>query len=159
MENKQEWTPLILGKRLNNYLSTAGQGWTLLPEDYGSWVAGGCWILAEAVLDWLGTENAQLYVLENEEGNSEHVLVRCGDFYLDGDGVSTKDEFLDRWELDEMIDGPVLVKGSRTVLRSTVIPEDRSLSSQLSDDLRKHFKAQIFVDTLKSFSEEGLFIS
>lgn len=68
----------------------------------GTWTAGGCWTLAHAVA---GLVDGELYALvtEAEDGREivQHVVVQVGGRYLDGDGLSSEERLLDRWNVDE----------------------------------------------------------
>ena len=57
---------------------------SLLPE--GDWGAGGCWMLAEAVKQFLGAP-AELVAVVDRSGMVEHILVRYVDTYVDSNGA------------------------------------------------------------------------
>jgi|ERR1035437_910768 hypothetical protein len=62
------------------------------------WTCGPCACLAKALCTWIG-KDVSIYALcqKNESSEAFHLLVRVGDFYLDGDGVSSSEEIFKRW--------------------------------------------------------------
>jgi len=84
------------GEELREFLlSTEGQ--TVLPMDSEeSWTRGGCWVLAEALNGWLG-EEASIWAIWNMTIDGiDHMVVRIGNCYLDGDGAWSRSELLQR---------------------------------------------------------------
>lgn len=81
----------------------------------GTWTAGGCWTLAHAVA---GLVDGELYALVtpgepelDDDGNDigfaqivQHVVVKVGGRYLDGDGLSAPKELVRRWNTVESLD-------------------------------------------------------
>ena len=59
------------------------------------WRQGACLVLAEAVLAWLGPDNAELWV--TDAGHAQHAFIRVGDLALDGGGVTPYDAFVTLW--------------------------------------------------------------
>jgi len=78
------------GRELRRLINSP-EVFSLLRE--GDWGAGGCWVLASALVEFLGSP-AELYVVTSD-GMVEHVLVRYVDMYIDNNGAQTKKE-LDR---------------------------------------------------------------
>lgn len=80
--------------------------------DDGTWLAGGCWTLAVALQEHFGPSLARFMVILRSPQNPvcDHVVVEIcqGDacFYLDGDGVSTREELLHRWRTVERLPDP-----------------------------------------------------
>ena len=73
------------------------------------WVDGGCRSLMRALVLLLGDAATPYQIVQSEDQrNSEHALVRVGDWYLDGDGVSSETELIRRWYEDEELDRVVL---------------------------------------------------
>jgi hypothetical protein len=91
------------------------EGWKFLPEEYASWTAGGCWLLARALHQWVG-DPAELWTIYSEVGSDvlrpdvipQHVVVRIGNCYLDGNGAWTEKQLLDYWETKEGLRYPEL---------------------------------------------------
>jgi hypothetical protein len=54
---------------------------------FGTWTAGGCGGLGVALVEWLGPK-ASLWAVYDDIGVLHHVVVRVGDWFLDGDGVA-----------------------------------------------------------------------
>lgn len=83
----------IFGERLAAFLGSKPIVEILPDPNYHTWLEGGCWILAQALHEWLG---APLWaVWDKREEAVEHVVVRIDGCYLDGRGASTKKELLD----------------------------------------------------------------
>lgn len=78
------------GKELREFINS-DPVFSLLPE--GDWGAGGCWILAEAIKQFLGPP-AELWAIHSSVLPVEHVVVKDGDAYFDYNGASTKKELL-----------------------------------------------------------------
>jgi hypothetical protein len=85
-------TPEIkrFGQELREFINT-DEVFTLLPE--GDWGAGGCWILAKALVKYLGPP-AELWTVYSETFPAEHVVVKHGDVFFDYNGASTAEEIL-----------------------------------------------------------------
>lgn len=88
--------------------------WQLLRDDETSWVAGGCWLAAEALRQWLGAgEFRAIYACPASQRGctatgcdcsrpkQQHVTIEIAGFYLDADGISTRRELADRWRRRE----------------------------------------------------------
>lgn len=67
------------------------------------WNDGGCRSLMKACQIWLKGENVQPYqiVKSKEKLHSEHAFIKVGNYYLDGDGLSTHKRLYQRWRYDE----------------------------------------------------------
>lgn len=79
-----------------------GAGYGLLSDDGCGWLDGGCRSLMRALMSLLGDAAVPYQVVRSpEQKHSEHVLVRVGHWYLDGDGVSSEEELVRRWHEDE----------------------------------------------------------
>lgn len=65
------------------------------------WTEGGCWALAKAIHRKFG---GKLFAMTDPgiqkpfDKHAQHVVVKIGSYYLDGDGAQTKDELVERWE-------------------------------------------------------------
>lgn len=118
------WSDRML--RTLHYLNDAG------------WNDGGCRILAEANLLWLGPL-AERYVLIDRK-QVQHVVVRVGDRYLDGDGASTERTLLRRWRR-EGLERPFLLADPDAKLANASertpegIPSNHALSARLATQL------------------------
>jgi hypothetical protein len=102
------------------------------------WFDGGCLILAQAVRDWLC---AELVFVESDSGAEfDHAAVAISNpqhsgelLFIDGDGVSTELELLDRWRWVERLPKP-------RIRRFVKHPfHDRHLSGWLCGELLKRF--------------------
>lgn len=85
-------TPQVrkFGKELREFINS-DEVFSILPE--GDWGAGGCWILAEALNQFLGPP-AELWAVYSSVLPVEHVVVKDGDAYFDYSGASTKNEII-----------------------------------------------------------------
>jgi hypothetical protein len=103
----------LFGRDLKSWLRR--DGWGFLPQEYSDWAAGGCWLLARALHEWIG-KPSELWAVYSEVGSDvlrpdripQHVVLRIGDCFLDGDGASTEKQLLDRWEKVEGLRDPEL---------------------------------------------------
>lgn len=71
-------------------------------EEYGMWDSGGCWTLAQALHDWLGPKTSLHWVVgwDPKKGYGpvpQHVVLKIGNFYIDGNGIYTANELLEWW--------------------------------------------------------------
>lgn len=74
----------------------------------GTWTAGGCWILAESLLRWLGEGEIWVVVRSYENGTFDHAVLKlCDDIFVDADGAFHKSVLLKKMAL-EQIPSPVL---------------------------------------------------
>lgn len=72
-----------------------------------AWTNGHCWTLALGLKERFG-RRATLRTLIGANG-AEHVLVQVGQLFVDGDGVSTRKQLLDRWRSEYGTKSPRLV--------------------------------------------------
>jgi hypothetical protein len=98
----------------------------LVPQG-GSWLQGGCWILAEALRRVF--EGELWMIVEADDPTPQHVVCRVGRRYLDGDGSSDARELLRRWEDEEMLHRPRLQPLSEERVRG--IPYDEAAVCKL----------------------------
>lgn len=63
------------------------------------WSDGGCRSLMRALLLWFDDKRVVPYQLSRHPypSHGEHGLVRIGDFYIDGEGISTKEGLMELW--------------------------------------------------------------
>lgn len=94
-------------KALQRFLYT-GRVIRLLP--YCGWTSGGCRSLMKAMITWLSKDNVLTYqiVKNHEDNHSEHAFVKAGNFFIDGDGISTNDELIHRWLYEEGLSSVVI---------------------------------------------------
>lgn len=102
------------GRELKRWLYSEAGGWPFIPGHYASWVSGGCWVLARALHEWIGlrSELQVIYSFTDSEYFADkmpqHVVVKIGNCYLDGDGASTEHALLSRWINKEGLAEPEL---------------------------------------------------
>ena len=99
------------GSRLKRLLET-DEAYTILGPE-GTWQAGGCWLLAEAVRKVLGPQ-AKLFAVLSERGLLskhvvEHVVVEFDGKYIDADGAFTKEQLLEKMRKQEFVYNPRVV--------------------------------------------------
>lgn len=94
----------------------------------GDWGAGGCWVLADALVKWLGPP-AKLVAIEerrhfSEPGNGytfhlvpvSHVAVKYDDIYIDYNGAQDKEGFLESLR-SEGYENPKIIPWSKRLER------------------------------------------
>lgn len=96
------------GSDLQDYLYADPGGWNILPLAYSTWLQGGCWVLAQALHEWIGAGSELWAIFDVETDLMQHVVLRVKGCYLDGDGASSRDELLQRWEREEFTVKPFL---------------------------------------------------
>jgi hypothetical protein len=72
------------------------------------WNDGGCRILADALVQWLGVP-ARHGAIASDYSPVAHVLVRWGPYALDADGLSPERALVRRWRDLELVPGARLV--------------------------------------------------
>jgi hypothetical protein len=106
------------GRKLHRLLSSR-EAYEILGE--GTWMSGGCWILAEALHRCLSDRGfvSSLYAVRSHQKAHEvieHVVVRIeyGDvWYFDGDGAATETELLRKMKHVERVPEPYLTRFSK----------------------------------------------
>jgi hypothetical protein len=79
-------------------------------DEYGMWDSGNCWTLAQSLHDWIGSRSSMRWVVGRDPHRSpialpQHVVLKIGNFYLDGNGVYTEKELLGWWrDLEQFVD-------------------------------------------------------
>lgn len=81
------------GDELRDFINT-DEVLSILPE--GDWGAGGCWIMAEAVKQYLGPP-AELWAIVASEERVQHVLVKDAGVFFDYLGANTGQEAVDKF--------------------------------------------------------------
>lgn len=119
----------------------------ILETSGGGWIDGGCQILADALVEWLGEGAEPYYLMGGMYGAGEewpeHAVVRYGSVYLDGDGASSEEELVARWAEEEhwAIDGYLEV-GTEAIRKTGYvggIPENAAVSHELALRLQAEF--------------------
>ena len=107
------FSPVTLGRRLKAALAT-DEAFQLLDKQRGledtTWTAGGCLLLADMLAKATGGQKVAIYDGETgiRIGHPEHIAVKLGEMYLDGDGASTEASLIDRWRREEGLGNPVI---------------------------------------------------
>jgi hypothetical protein len=118
-----------LGRRLRRVLDSRA-AYEILGPSGGTWMAGGCWILAEALQRCLRSRgyDAHLYAVRSREkerevvehvvvgvrGNASHAHGGYEIWFLDGDGAATSAELLDKMRRVERVPSPYLTRFTKT---------------------------------------------
>jgi RNA:NAD 2'-phosphotransferase (TPT1/KptA family)/8-oxo-dGTP pyrophosphatase MutT (NUDIX family) len=100
-------TPIELGRAVQKFCAS-NESYAILDSSRasgGTWSAGGCYILAEAVQKEFGGE---LYAVVADEA-VQHIVVKYGGLFIDADGASREALLLHRMESVEHLHHPKLV--------------------------------------------------
>lgn len=96
-----------IGQRLRAILNTE-EAYKVLGPEVDTWISGGCGILAFALLEVLDMGEEDLFALVSRSADDpdliQHFVVKYGDKYLDGDGLSSTEQLLDRWKYEERLE-------------------------------------------------------
>lgn len=134
------------GKELREFLNSYGGPLRLLRE--GDWGAGGCWILAQALVEFLGSPARLVVVSERRPRDLyditipvSHVAVKYDDIYIDYRGARTERQFLNNLEREGYQD-PEIHPMTRKIAREAKnagIPCDLTIARELVEMLRRRF--------------------
>lgn len=128
----------------------------------GTWLAGLCWIVAQALLQWMTSSRTLppptlfLVVVGDARCPAGHVAVcvrlkkdsgQERRLYLDANGVSTEHTFLRYWRDEEGLINPFVASYDEQLLRELGIPWDEHMSTRL---------AECFFETFGTFSSAFL---
>lgn len=70
-------------------------------DEYGMWDMGHCWVLAQALHEWMGPRSYLKWIVAEDLHKDlhrilpQHVIVKVGEFYIDGNGLFTRQEIAD----------------------------------------------------------------
>ena len=136
----------LFGRDLKRWLYDPNGAWAILPEGWPSWVSGGCWILARALHEWIG-KGSKVWAIYSEIGSDildpniipQHLVVKVGDCFLDGDGASTEKQLLERWEKEEGLRYPELRPASIKDLKEVMIECPVGPTKDLAKALQQTF--------------------
>jgi hypothetical protein len=134
------------GKELRSYLNSYGGPLRLLHE--GDWGAGGCFILAQALVEFLGPPARLIVVSERRPRDLydiivpvSHVAVQYDDTYIDYRGAHTEKQFIRNLEREGYQD-PEIHPMTRKLAREAEkegIPCDFTIVKDLVSMLHQHF--------------------
>ncbi len=137
------------GKELRRFLNSS-EPFSLLHE--GDWGAGGCWILGQALVEFLGPPARLIAVSEQRARDMEdviipvsHVAVQYADIYIDYNGAQTEKEFIKNLE-SEGYEDPEIHRMTKKLGREAIqygIPCDFTIVKDLISMLRRKFGARI----------------
>lgn len=115
-----------IGQKLKEILATDKAYHILGP---GTWLSGGCGILAFALLDVLDLPENNLFAIVDRDAINpnliQHIIVSYNGMYLDGDGLSTEGQLLNRWKEQESLGNPQIIPYSKGVLENIPCPYDK----------------------------------
>ena len=120
-------------------------------HEHGTWVCGGCLMLARAVSRMV--PGARIASLTSDGKHIGHAVVRVGDWVLDGDGASTPKEFEKRWRDLEGVQGKIGLED---------VPPEHAWDSAIPDDpastetLYQNLRSSLGVKLGKSQREKDL---
>lgn len=106
--------------------------------DEGTWLSGGCWILADALRRWIGPA-ARLKMVASDRCSTEHVVVQVSQLFIHASGVMTRKELLCEMREMERLPNPRLINFNRRALLMTDIPRPGDKSRKLLSSLRRRF--------------------
>ncbi|MBA3824371.1 MAG: hypothetical protein H0X24_10820 [Ktedonobacterales bacterium] len=123
------WTSAALTARL--WEGAGGRLVTML--GYG-WNDGGCLQLARALVHILGSD-ASLVMVRCPQHRWCHVVTQCGGWYLDGDGIATGAQMIQRWQVIEGHVAAWLAPFDATLVNQET-PDNPSVAATIVDLLR-----------------------
>lgn len=138
----------LLSERLAGFLMRPSVFALLRPYACG-WKDGGCVILAEAIVSWLGLPSSSVHALrDGRYDHFQHALVIVGTrLALDADGVSDPSWLCEHWQRTEFVHEPWIDRFDHAALRSD-IPHDHALSAELARRLEQALPARLSRPTL-----------
>ncbi|SRR5712692_2505081 len=97
-------------------------------------------VLADGLLEWICASGEQivkslapqLMLLAGEGKQVDHVVLRVGAWFLDGDGVSSRRTLLRRWQNQEGLIRPRLIAYDPRVVEKAGIPSDQERSCKIA---------------------------
>lgn len=104
----------------------------------GTWQAGGCWILAEALRRLLGAK-ARLKMVSSDASKCEHVVVQVGALFIHASGVMSEGELLTEMRCLERLANPRLTDLDEDCLKLNEVPQPDERSTRLFEELTKRF--------------------
>lgn len=125
------------GRNLKALLGTE-QAYALLPE--GTWMAGGCLLLAAALQDW--APGTLVWTVEDASapGRPQHLVAVWGEYFIDGDGVATRTELLEKMRVAEGLRAPRIIPAlDMAACAAADIQYDQTAKNKLVDMLRAKF--------------------
>lgn len=134
---------LAFGRDLRDWLLQDPDGLkAFYMMDDSTWELGGCWPLAEALYQWIG-RGSERWAVWGEWAPGPgyipgHIVVKIGNCFLDGTGVSSKAELLARW-MQRAPGIPYLAPVSPKSARRAAVWCDRHLVGQLVEALERTF--------------------
>ena len=124
-----------IGTAVKKFTSSNASFTTILDKtdaQGSTWSAGGCWILADAVQKKFGGE---LYSV-TDKNQTQHIVTKIGDKFIDADGVSTKSELLNRMKTAEGHANPKLEPLDPTKVSADIVRPTKQ--AEISAALDKH---------------------
>lgn len=87
------------------YILHSNAAYKILGNSVSTWIEGGCLLLAMA-LKRVFPQGEILCIYDGEKPDPDHCVLKLGDVYLDGDGVQSETELLNRWKTEEFLKNP-----------------------------------------------------
>ncbi len=102
----------ITAREYGNMLKRAlwsKQGFDLIEQMGCGWNDGGCWTLAQGLYNWF--KDVLMYCVY-ADGEPQHIIVKLRerDIFIDGDGVSSEPELINRMVEDEFVTGVITIE-------------------------------------------------
>jgi hypothetical protein len=139
------YTKSVFGEDLR-WLLWHGPALALMAEQEGTWLSGQCNTLAIGILRYIQFSKTllpsavDLAIVGDTRCLAHHVVVCIEQkWYLDANGVGTKDELLQYWQDEEGLKEPYLAPYDEQLLSDMDIPHDGRMSTRLADCLFNMF--------------------
>jgi hypothetical protein len=140
-----------LGSRWTRLLYTPA-GFAHIEPIATSWTAGGCWLLARATRHW-SQNTLELYVTMRDTGTIDHVIVGNGAVFLDGDGIATCDELLEKMRLLEHVNAVRIEPLERVGTLPEDIFQDEDLALRIAAWLEQEIPWDDALEEWRSITE------
>jgi hypothetical protein len=111
-----------------------------MAEREGTWRAGLCWDLADGLIKWINFSrtlppSAVFPVIVGDVKCPAHHVAVCVEniWYLDANGISTKEELLRYWQNEEGLEEPFIAPYDEQLLTEQGILRDARMITRLAD--------------------------
>lgn len=113
----------------------------ILSKEECGWMDGGCFTLATAFKLWLGSHVELEAVVRDKNDSLDHVVAKVAGVYLDGDGVASKEDVLEKMRVIESVMGSISIRPLKSKEEHELLPPNQSVASEMATKLEKRFGA------------------